>query len=88
LLYNKSISALKQTYILVAMVIALYIMLLPKGFVGVDGENWKNWSLYIFENGLAKAYNNTDISYPPIYIYFIYAFTLLLDSAEKLLSHL
>jgi Gpi18-like mannosyltransferase len=78
----------KQILIIAAMVFALYVLLIPKNFVGLDGENWKNWSLYIFENGLGKAYNNTDISYPPIYIYGLYIFTLLYDSAENLLSHL
>lgn len=78
----------KQIWILTAMIFLLYVLLIPKNFVGVDGENWKNWSLYIFENGLAKAYNNADISYPPLYIYGLYFFTLLFDSAEKLLSHL
>ncbi len=80
--------ATKQIWIITAMIFALYMLFIPKNFVGLDGENWKNWSLYIFENGLAKAYNNTDISYPPVYIYGLYLFTLLFDSAEKLLSHL
>lgn len=78
----------KQIWVLIGMIFLCYFLLLPKYFVGLDGENWKQWAHYIFENGLSKSYYNEAISYPPIYIYALYFFTLLFDTSEKLLSHL
>lgn len=73
---------------LVALVFLAYLILLPKNFIGIDGENWQRWSEYLFSNGLSKAYNNPDISYPPIYLYALKFFTSFSTTNQDLLNHL
>lgn len=77
-----------SSLILIALIFLVYVVLLPKSFIGVDGANWQRWASCIFSNELGAAYYNADISYPPIYLYSIKIFSLFFNDIQQLLQHL
>ncbi|HCT30885.1 MAG TPA: hypothetical protein DIW31_09160 [Bacteroidales bacterium] len=79
----KTIAANKEFIVIYLLLYTTYIIILPKDGHGADTFCWKEWTKYLFSNGLGNAYKSwTD--YLPLYQYFLWVFGYFQGSIEKI----
>jgi Gpi18-like mannosyltransferase len=71
----------------ILLLFILLTVLLPGHFHTGDMGYWKEWSLYLFKNGLGAAYHS-GINYPPVMLYILYLFGLLQGSEVKIADNI
>ncbi|MCW3123798.1 MAG: hypothetical protein JWQ38_3290 [Flavipsychrobacter sp.] len=80
-------NSLIRTRIEIAVLFALYLFLLPKSYMQLDMDYWREWALIIHRNGLAHAYISS-INYFPVYIYGLYIYDLLQGTEANIVQHI
>lgn len=79
--------SLLQTRVEVALLFALYLVILPKAYMEYDMGFWRQWALEIHHSGLGNVYN-TSINYFPVYIYGLYIYDLLQGTDANIAAHI
>ena len=80
---------LLRNRIIIILLLALYIVLLPKQYFEYDYHQWfLKWALYIHENGLPNAYNSPIVNYHPGFLYFLYLYDKVMGSEEMIIANL
>lgn len=76
----------RSTFLLSILLYVIYAVLVPtKG--NYDTECWAQWSAYIFENGLGKAYGS-GTNYLPGHLYELKLYSLFFNSAQSVIEHI
>ncbi|HQD13493.1 MAG TPA: hypothetical protein PLW43_11145, partial [Chitinophagales bacterium] len=65
----------KQTWILAVLLYLMMIVVMWKWGHQGDMMFWKDWSMYIYSNGLVNAYDNPGCNYLPAYLYVLWLHT-------------
>ena len=65
----------KQTWILAVLLYLMMIVVMWKWGHQGDMMFWKDWSMYIYNNGLVNAYENPGCNYLPAYLYVLWLHT-------------
>ncbi len=80
---------LLRNRIIIILLLALYLVLLPKQYFEYDYHQWfLKWALYIHQNGLPNAYNSPIVNYHPGFLYFLYLYDKLMGSEEMIIANL
>jgi Gpi18-like mannosyltransferase len=77
----------KQLLVLAALLYTIYIFLLPQTGFSADIRYWREWSIYIYQNGLSQAYGS-GTNYMPLYLYVLYFYGLLQNDIEQIRANI
>lgn len=72
---RRAFTQISHYYALAIIFMLGLIIFLPDS--GYDKYFWVTWAKYLRQHGLLEAYNNSEINYHPVLIYFIDAFSFL-----------
>jgi len=77
----------KKIIIELVLIYILLVFLLPTQGLDFDINCWKQWALNIKHNGIGNIYNS-DASYPPLIMYFLYAYNFIQGSEERIVENI
>jgi len=79
----------RKLNIAIPLLLFLFITMLLPSFpgLGMDNDCWKDWALYIHNNGLRNAYGSkTD--YMPVYQYFLWLYSMAAGSGKSISAYI
>lgn len=80
---------IKENRILLAALLLMYIIVLPREYMLLDFEYWTNWAVYIYKNGIVNVYDNPFmVDYHPIYLYVLDLFGKIQGSTINIVQNI
>jgi len=73
----------RKEYLICALLFSVYVLILPNSGHDFDTFCWREWSIFILENGLGKVYDSWT-NYLPLYHYVLFLFGKIQGSAEDI----
>ncbi len=74
----------KHEFLRIALLFVLCIIVLPQAYFWSDMLSWRWWGIYMLEHGFANVYRDPNINYHPVFLYFLYLFSVIQGSAEAI----